>query len=66
MHDVTSLLSLKRRGVPKKTKAYYTKTFIKQILEEPYKLVIMLKRYIKTDERPNISEATDKAMIKLA
>ena len=65
MHDVTSLLKLNKRQVPEKTKADFKKTFIKQILEEPYKLLEMLKRHIKNHVRPDIPEATEKALMKL-
>ena len=66
MHDVTSLLNLNKREVPAKIKVDFTNTFMTEILEEPYKLLIKLKRHIKTHKRPDIPKATEKALLKLA
>ena len=65
MHDVTSLLNLNKRELPTKIKADYTKTFMTEILEEPYKLLIKLEKHIKTHMQSDIPEATEKALLKL-
>ena len=67
MHDVTSLLKLNRREVTHtKSKAEITKALITQILTEPYKLLIKIKKHIKTHVRPDIPQATEEALTKLA
>ena len=36
------------------------------MLEEPYKLLIKMKKHIKTHVRPDIPAATEEALLKLA